>query len=82
MSEKRYAKIGDLVMHKRSGEMGRIVQVHPPNEYEIAGKPVSCPVVVLDSGTPFLEVPGKTLFDFLPDEVEPSIELLRGMFDA
>ena len=80
--EKRYAKVGDLVIHKRSGEMGRIVQVHETNSYVIAGRPVSCPVAILDSGSTFLDVPGKTLFDFLPDGAEPAIELLRGMFDA
>lgn len=80
--EKRYAKVGDLVIHKRSGEMGRIVEVHAPNEYRIGGEPVSCPVVVLDSGTPFLDVPGKTLFEFLPDAVEASIAELRDRVDA
>jgi hypothetical protein len=82
MSEKRYAKVGDLVIHKRSGEMGRIVEVHAPNKYRIGGEPVSCPVAVLDSGTPFLDVPGKTLFEFLPDEVEASIAELRDRVDA
>lgn len=81
MDEKRYAKVGDLVIHKRSGEMGRVVAVHAPNEYEIAGKPVSCPVVVTDAGTPFLDVPGKTMFDFLPEGIERKIDFLRTMFD-
>lgn len=82
MEGKRYAKVGDLVLHRRTGEIGRIREVHAPNEYLISDKPVSCPVVVLNSGTPFLDVPGKNAFDFLPDDVAPSIELLRGMFDA
>lgn len=79
---KRYAKVGDLVIHKRSGEIGKIVEVHRPNEYRISDRPVSCPVVVLDSGTPFLDVPVKTLFDFLPNEVEPKIVSLRATVDA
>jgi hypothetical protein len=76
MSEqgKRYAKVGDLVIHKRSGEMGRVASVHAPNEYVMGtgerAAPVSCPVAVLDSGTPFLDVPEKTMFDFLPDVAE------------
>lgn len=82
MDDKRYAKVGDLVIHKRTGEIGRVREVHPPNGYAIAGKSVSCPVVVLDSGTPFLDVPGKTLFEFLPDDVERSIGMLRGTIDA
>ena len=82
METKRYAKVGDLVIHKRTGEIGRIKEVHQPNECVINNKPVSCPVVVSDSGTPFLDVPGKTLFDFLPDEVESSLVTLREMFDA
>lgn len=64
---KRYAKVGDLVIHKRSGEMGRVSEVHPPNTVNFGHGKVSCPVVVLDSGMPFLDVPGKTMFDFLPD---------------
>ena len=79
--EKRYAKVGDLVIHKYSGEMGRVSSVHAPNEYLIDDRPVSCPVVVLDSGTPFLDVPGKTLFDFLPDVAEVFRIGVEGRFD-
>ena len=84
MSEqgKRYAKIGDLVIHKRSGEMGRIVEVHEPNSYLIAGRPVSCPVVVSEANSVFLDVPGKTLFEFVPDEAAPAVDALRCVFDA
>ena len=79
--EKRYAKVGDLVIHKNSGEMGRVETVYAPNEYPVGGRPVSCPVVVLDSGTPFLDVPGKTLFDFLPDVAEVFRVGVEGRFD-
>ena len=82
MNEKRFAKVGDLVIHKRTGEMGRIVQVHLPNSYVITGRPVSCPVVVLDSNSTFLDVPGQTLFDFLPDVAESFRIDLRNRFDA
>ena len=79
---KRYAKVGDLVIHKHSGEIGRVAQVFRSNEYTISDRPVSCPVVVLDSGTPFLDVPGKTLFEFLPNSVEPKIDVLRATADS
>jgi hypothetical protein len=79
--EKRYAKVGDLVIHKYSGEMGRVKRVYAPNEYLVGGRLVSCPVVMLDSGTPFLDVPGKTLFDFLPDVAEVFRVGVEGRFD-
>lgn len=85
MSEgKRYAKIGDLVIHRHSGEIGRVVKVHEPNGYEIEGKPVSCPVAVIDSGAPFLDVPGRNAFEFLPESVQllNDIECLREIVDA
>lgn len=83
MSEgKRYAKVGDLVIHKRSGEMGRVTEVHPPNTIDFGSGKVWCPVVVMDSDTSFLDVPGKTLFDFLPEVASTFRLAVQGRVDA
>lgn len=56
--------------------------MHETNSYVIAGRAVSCPVAVLDSGSTFLDVPGRTLFEFLPEEAEAFRAELRNRFDA
>lgn len=74
-------RVGSLVLHHREGRIGRIKEIHPPNGYQIQGRPVSVPVVVLECGHVFLDVPGKNAFAVLPDRAERAIELLRTYVD-
>lgn len=74
-------KVGALVLHMREGRIGRIKEIHPPNGYRIQGRPVSVPVVVLECGHTFLDVPGKNAFTTLPDRAEAAIDLLRSHMD-
>jgi hypothetical protein len=74
-------EVGTLVLHKISGAISRVKELHEPGSYLIAGKPVSHAVAVFDNGEVCLLVPGSMSFYVLPNAVEGKIDFLRTLFD-